>query len=114
MAVAKLKKRKKVKTWSELNALCRDGDERWQKVVIGALQNLGCEHLAGGGMGRSKWERHYHGLMEYISALCSEYGESETKAEKQILAEVNHVRDCCDDIVLVDAAPPKGKEARGA
>lgn len=102
MAKSKPKKLPLVKTWSELYKLCADGDERWQRVVIGALSNLGNPTLNyNPAKGEPLWRCAYFGLQEYIGALVGEYGETETQAEKSVLAEVNNVRDMCDDVKLV-------------
>jgi hypothetical protein len=83
------------------------GDEAAQRCIIGCLSNLGCDNtLANQGhnlkYGASKWVRHYRGLDEYISALVGEYGMTETKAEKEVLAELNSARTYSDDIKLTD------------
>jgi len=104
--MSKVKKVKgpKVKTWRELYDKCKAGDEFWQRVCIGALENLGnptmpsrhdpfCKNAP-------KWQAAYRGLQEYISALVCEYGEGEDAAERSILEEVNFVVDCCDNVVL--------------
>jgi hypothetical protein len=105
MTVTKIKR---FTSFHDLYERCKSGDEAAQRVCIGALNNLGCDHLADSGVpakpGTPKWQRYYHGLQEYISALVGEYGQSETKAERQVLAEVNHVRDCCDDVKLEGGA----------
>lgn len=98
------KKFKKFKTMRELYERCSGGDEQAQRICIGALQNLGCDHLADAAKrfhsNQPKWYRFWVGLNEYITALVCEYGESETKAERTVLAEVNNVWDCCDDVEL--------------
>ena|ERR1700722_19817281 len=97
-----MKKLPKVKTWRELRTICNDETHsdciRWRKVVVGTLENLGNPTLDKGD--EVLWKRAWSGLQEYISALVGEYGQSETKAERDILAEVNHCRDLCDDVQL--------------
>ncbi len=110
---ATLKKLPKVKTWTELFGLANDqGDnkqpteyaKRWQKVIVCALSNLGNSTLRPNNPKHPRllWLRAYDGLQEYISALVGEYGQSETKAEREVLAEVNHVRHIAEDIKLED------------
>ena len=105
--VTKTKKLPKVKSWSELWALCvgtpnTPPDTRWQKVVIGALENLGNPTLRyNPSKGDVLWRCAYYGLQAYIDAMVGEYGETEDKAERQVLDEVNFVRDICDDVKLV-------------
>lgn len=92
---------KKVKSMSELWQLAKT-DERYQRLVIVALNNLGCDHLAQGcrRWHPVKWEAYFNGLNQYIESLVGEYGESEVKAEKSILAEINNVRDCIEQADL--------------
>lgn len=78
------------------------GEVAAQKCIIGCLNNLGCDHLARPQKGYPKWRRHYLGLMEYLGALVSEYGERESTAERELLAELNAARTCCDDIEVED------------
>lgn len=98
--VKKVKSIAKVKSFSELYSLAKAGDENYQKLCIVALNNLGCDHLANARHYPEKWRAYYNGLMEYVSALCCEYGESEDKAFRSVLAEVNNVRDCIDQVSL--------------
>lgn len=94
--VAKVKSIAKVKSFSELFQKAQV-DENYQKLCIVALENLGCEHLASK-REAVKWKSHYFGLQEYVSALVGEYGESEDKAFRSVLAEINNVRDCIDQV----------------
>lgn len=98
----KTKKYPKFKSWRDLYDRCKAGDEKAQRICIGALHNLGNTTLPSKREGQEMalWQRAYHGLQKYISALVCEYGETETKAERDILAEVNNVIDCCDDVKL--------------
>jgi hypothetical protein len=85
-------------------------DENYQRLCIGALENLGCEHLAAKGVrSEPKWKRYYNGLMDYVSSLVGEYGESEGAAFEQVVDEINFVIGCCDDVSLEDETP-KGKK----
>ena len=89
----------KATSWSDLYDKASRGvyAERWQKVIIGALHNLGCEHLAKNPRCQYpkhlEWQNHYRGLQEVIMSMVGEYGMDETTAEKQTLDEVNYVRD---------------------
>lgn len=80
------------------------GEEMAQKVCVGALNNLGCDHLAhsAGGRPEPKWAKYHRGLEQYLDALVSEYGVSETKAERELLAEVNMARTYSDDVSLFE------------
>jgi len=102
--MTKTKKYPKFKSWRDLYDRANGGDEMAQKAIICGLSNLGNPTLPSkNDMQKTPlWKRAYHGLQEYIGALVGEYGESETKAEKSILAEVNHVLDICHDTKLED------------
>ena len=82
-----------------------NGEELAQKSIIGCLNNLGCDHLAEKSKyapsDEPKWKRYWRGLQEYVSALVCEYGETEAKAEKEVLAELNAAQKYSDDVVLV-------------
>lgn len=90
----------KVKSWHELYSLAEAGDERYQKLCIAALENLGGMIPARRPMTPQdmKWKRAYSGLQDYIMALEGEYGDND--AEKSVLDEVNFVRECIDQIKL--------------
>lgn len=75
-------------------------NERYQKLCVVALSNLGCEHLARDG-GKT-WQDHWYGLYEYWGALVGEYGESESDGEKSLIDEVNNVKGCIDQIAIID------------
>lgn len=94
------KKIKKFASLYDLRERCRAGDVAAQQCCIGLLHNLGCEHLAAT-RNQTKWENYYAGIEQYIMSLVGEYGQSEDKAEREVLAELNNVRDCCDDVELV-------------
>lgn len=98
------KKFKKFKSMHDLYQRCDSGDEQAQRICIGALQNLGCDHLAEPSKrcapDRPKWYWFYRGMEQYIEALICEYGVHEDKAFREVLAEVNNVWDCCDDVKL--------------
>ena len=97
---------RRAKTWTDLYLLASTpgpDQERWQKVVIVGLHNLGCDHLANGRRQvGAKWIRYYHGLQDYVGSLVGEYGIPEGKAFRETLDEVNNVRDCIDGIKLED------------
>ena len=101
----KTKKYPKFKSWRDLYDRAKGGDEMAQKAIICGLSNLGHTPTSMGyGYDKksSLWQRAYHGLQEYIGALVGEYGETEEKAEEDILAEVNHVLDVCHYTKLED------------
>lgn len=88
----------KAKSWHELYKLA-EADDRYKLLIICGLENLGNPTMIGGK--EPKWKRAWNGLQEYIMALVGEYGESESKAEQQVLDEVNSVRDCIDQVSLL-------------
>lgn len=83
----------KVKSFNNLFNLANGGDERYQQLCCAALENLG-----GKGFGYKDWQKAYSGLIDYVSSLVGEYGESELDAEQSILDEINFVRECIDQI----------------
>ncbi len=83
----------KVKSWTELRQLCESGDQRYQKLCIAGLENLG-------GQATTNWRKAYKGLQDYIMALEGEYQDD--NAEQNVLDEVNYVRECIDQITLED------------
>lgn len=96
-------KTKKFTSLQDLHERASTGEEMAQKVCIGTLTNLGCEHLADDspyGMTRPKWKRFYHGLLSWLDSMVGEYGHSESRAEKDLLAEVNNARSYSEDIEL--------------
>lgn len=96
---------KKIKSLHDLYSRCEAGDEAAQRLAIGTLQQFGCEHLADSFRGPKsdpKWRRYFRGIHRYFDSLCGEYGIPEGKAEREIVAEINNVRDCCDDVPLTD------------
>jgi hypothetical protein len=92
---------KPVKSMSELWQLAK-ADENYQRLCIVALNNLGCDHLAESSRRWHpvKWEAYFNGLNQYIESLVCEYSQSEDKAVKDVLAEINGVRDCIDQAKL--------------
>lgn len=95
------KTKTKTKKFASINDVYRRaeaGEVMAKLCIIGALSNCGCDHLAEGhSLGRRaapmpRWKRFYQGVQEYISALVCEYGQSEVKAEKEFLAEINMAR----------------------
>lgn len=98
----KPKKIPAIRSLSELYRLADGGDERYQRLCIVALNNLGCDHLATGKQWKNspKWKAYHHGLGQYVDALVGEYGETEDDAFRQVLEEINNVRDCIDQAQL--------------
>lgn len=99
--MGKQKRMEKVRSFSDLHTRAQS-DGRYQRLCIVALTNLGCEHLAKQhkSYAPTKWRAHYGGLLDYVNALVGEYGESENTAFREVLAEVNNVRDCIDQAKL--------------
>lgn len=86
------------------------GDEGAQRCIIGCLENFGCDHLAlkdKSAPKTVKWARYYAGLMQYIGSLVGEYGQSETAAEREVLAELNQARTYSDKVELTDKPEAK-------
>ena len=83
----------KVKSFTQLRQLATAGDERYQKLCCAALENLGGEPF-----GFNSWKQAYNGLLDFVSSMVGEYGESELDAEQSVLDEVNFVRECIDQI----------------
>jgi len=98
----RLKKMLPVGSFSDLYQRADGGDERYQKLCIVALNNLGCDHLANSPKWKSspKWKAYFHGLKQYVEVLVSEYGETDGNAEKSVLEEINNVRDCIEQADL--------------
>lgn len=93
---------KKVKSWGEAFQRAAKGDLMMRKAFAACLSNLGGMHLDDNESMRRQfpneyWKACYHSLQEYISALVGEYGESEFKAEKEVLAELNAAFGYCED-----------------
>jgi hypothetical protein len=88
------------KSLHDLYERARAGEVMARKVCIATLNNFGCDHLASGQKSDPKWVRYYRGLQTYLVALVAEYGESETSAEKEVLAEVNAARSYAGDVDL--------------
>lgn len=99
MAKAKTKIAK-FKSLGDAFSRAKNGEEAAQKCLIGCLENFGCDHLANYRKEVPKWTSAWHGLQTYIGSLVGEYGESETRAEKEVLAELNCAREYSDDIQL--------------
>lgn len=93
MPAKKKKLMTKVKSFRDLRERA-EKDERYAKLCVVALSNLGCEHLARGRDVDPDWVKSLNGLYDYVGALVGEYGESEDSAEKNVLGEINFVRDC--------------------
>jgi len=96
--IGRIERRRKTPGYPSLSAVyeaARGGDSTARKMLRAALTNLGCEHLAAGP--GERWERSYRGLVAYVSALVGEYGMSEGRAFKEVLAEVNAARGYCND-----------------
>lgn len=95
---------KKFTSLTDLYDRCEAGDQDAQRVCIGTLLNLGCDHLATPGSpitkNDPKWLLYYRGLLRYIDSLVGEYGLSEVEAFREVLKEVNSIRGYCDDISL--------------
>lgn len=83
----------KVKSFNDLKQRANEGDLRYQKLCCAALENLG-----GQAFGYISWNQAYCGLIDYVSSLVGEYGESELDAEQSVLDEINFVRECIDQI----------------
>ena len=63
--------------------------------MICALKNLGSDHLARQGIDGDKvWESYFRGLEAYLMSLVAEYGKQEDEAERELVAEINTVRNC--------------------
>ena len=74
-----------------------------KRMIIGALQNLGGEHLIEqqGVIKRTpKWKVHLNALYSYLEALICEYGEDEHTAHNNLIDEIYHVSDCVDNVSL--------------
>lgn len=80
----------------------QDGCETSQRAIIGCFNNLGCDHLVTRSKTQPKWLSYYQGIQTYIGSLVGEYGVSETKAEREVLAELNSARIYSDGVILVD------------
>ena len=111
--MAAVKKMSKIKSLNDLRIKAKD-DERYQKLAIAGLSNLGCEHLAIAERRytKSKWEAYYGGLMSYVSSLVGEYGVSESKAFREVRDEVNNVIDCIDNVNLEWGEPKKSGKSK--
>ena len=82
----------KVKSLVDLHSRATK-DERYQRLCIVAARNLGCEPRQISDR-ETKWRAHYQELINYVTALVSEYGGDEDKAFRDVCEEVNFVRDC--------------------
>lgn len=90
---------RKFKSLSDTFKRAAAGEEDAQRAIIGCLSNFGCEHLAHCNQ-QPKWKASWFGLQDYIGALVGEYGESETKAEREVLAELNAARSYSAEVQL--------------
>ncbi len=95
--MAKVKRLPKVSSFRDLYEKAKE-DPRYQALCIAGAENLGwMDHPSESKYlpNKEKWARaHYWLSQTYVGALVGEYGESEDKAFREVLAEVNHVRDC--------------------
>jgi hypothetical protein len=92
---------KPIKSLNELKQLA-ETDERYQRLCIVSLENIGCDHLA-----KSKkkwhpikWQAYHAGLLAYVDSLVGEYGETEIEALQSVIEEVNGVTNCIDQATL--------------
>ena len=79
----------KIESFSQLEAYCNGADGRWRLLCIGAVQNLGVEHL---NRGDTTWIGAHTALRAYVFSLVAEYGIPEDEAFRDVVAEINHIR----------------------
>lgn len=87
---------KSVRSLSELDRLAKT-DDNYKRLILSACRNIGADGpLFDKKNPRPKWIIARGQLDVWLMSMVSEYGQDEGKAERDLLGEINNVRDCID------------------